>query len=357
MGIDIVQWWSVDWYCDGCSEVVMYGVKSGLVEAVKSDRIRSWWSDVARWSEGIVNLVKPISQWIWHLWPSGGCLYLGKQKTFLIANKFCFVLSPWPLAAGKVLLNGQCDQQVTICVWSFILCVTLATEGQNLVYGWFSSSYVATVTCKGHYGRWGIPYLHHHPHNTCPSSQRLTPSWPPMPPPVKNFNPSYLSQFWFFFGFEGWKWKQRCVALCMNQKSRHLHQNWQSYGQKRFSTSISHIFFNFGLFLDLRVENESRGVWLYAESKIEAFASKLKKLWSKTFFNFNLSYHFFNFGLFLDLRVANESRGVWLYAKSKIKAFASKLTKLWSKTFFNFNLSYLFHHFEGNFDFLTCLRG
>ena len=29
---------------------------------------------------------------------------------------FCFVLSPWPLAVGKVLLNGQCDQQFTICV-------------------------------------------------------------------------------------------------------------------------------------------------------------------------------------------------------------------------------------------------
>ena len=80
MGIDIVQWWLVDWYCDGCSEV-------GLVEAVKSDQ----WSDVARWSEGI-NLVKPISQWIWHLWPSGGRLYLGKQKLFDCKQVlFCFV--------------------------------------------------------------------------------------------------------------------------------------------------------------------------------------------------------------------------------------------------------------------------
>ena len=29
---------------------------------------------------------------------------------------FCFVLSTWPLLAGKVLLNGQCDKQFTICV-------------------------------------------------------------------------------------------------------------------------------------------------------------------------------------------------------------------------------------------------
>ena len=48
---------------------------------------------------------------------------------------FCFVLSPWPVAVGKVLLNGQCDQQFTICVWSFVLLVTLATQGQDLVYG------------------------------------------------------------------------------------------------------------------------------------------------------------------------------------------------------------------------------
>jgi len=194
-------------------------------------------------------------------------------------------------------------------------------------------------------------------------ADNLTPSWPPMPPPVKNFNPSYLSQFWFFFGFEGWKWKQRCVALCwiknqgiciktdkgmiknvfqlqslisfsildcfqiwslkmksgvcgfmLNQKMRHLHQKWRSCGQKCFSNLISHIFFNFGLFSYLRVANESRGVWIYAKSKIKAFESKLTNLWSKTFLNFNLSI-FFNFQFLI------------------ISSFA------------------------GNFDFFTCLRG
>ena len=49
--------------------------------------------------------------------------------------EFCFVFSLWPLLAGKVLLNGQCDKQFTICVGSFVLLVTLALQGPALGYG------------------------------------------------------------------------------------------------------------------------------------------------------------------------------------------------------------------------------
>ena len=30
--------------------------------------------------------------------------------------EFCPVLSPWPLVAGTVFLNGQCDKQFTLYV-------------------------------------------------------------------------------------------------------------------------------------------------------------------------------------------------------------------------------------------------
>ena len=42
----------------------------------------------------------------------------------------------------------------------------------------------------------------------------------------------------------------------------------------------------FGSILDVKLANERRGLYLSLESGIEAFASKLMKLWSKTFFNF-----------------------------------------------------------------------
>ena len=109
--INQVKWWSMEWSGDVWSEV-------GRMDAVKSDQ----WSDVAGWSEG-VNLLKPISQWIWHLWPSGGCLYLCQHKTFWLRTSFVLFCHLGHLQQAKCYWMASVTKSVRF-VFEVFFCVS-----------------------------------------------------------------------------------------------------------------------------------------------------------------------------------------------------------------------------------------